>query len=102
MRHIPGEPPPEGYVRLDGGAPFHFDFFRIGAESALARGFWLSQCAHAARYEVIHGAKNMAEDHRQQRNAILTIAAQLFDAASQRETTEGMKEWRQFLDYKPE
>lgn len=102
MRNIPGEPPPEGYVRLDGGAPFHYEFFKIGGQTAFARGFWLSQCAHAARYEVIHGAKNMPEETRQQRNAILTIAGQLFDAAAEREITEGMKDWRQFLDYKPE
>jgi hypothetical protein len=68
------------------------------ANSSLNRSWWLGQCAHAAKYESIHGAANMPEPQRSQRNAILEIASKLFDAASKREAAQAIQEWKGFFN----
>lgn len=67
------------------------------SEAAIARAFWLSEAVHAVRYEAIHGApKNLTDEQKAQRTAILNIAAGILENARDREMDEACKDWATF------
>lgn len=77
----------EGYI--------YPESYEAVSNAAMTRGFWLSQAAHAVKYESIHGQPlGLTEEQLAQRRAILDIAHSVLVKASRRETKEGVAQWR--------
>lgn len=70
--------------------------------AAFERAMWLNRCAHAARYEAIHGAPaSLTPEQKQQRAQLVEIVAKVLEQGRDREMDLAVAHWKTYRSMEP-